>query len=49
MLQKPHGKLATTSSNGDNTVEIDEPFETLWVNYEFKDPLSQNSFFTECL
>ena len=38
MLQKPHGKLATTSSNGDNTVEIDEPFETLWVNYEFKDP-----------
>ena len=38
MLQKPHGKLATTSSNGDNTVEINEPFETLWDDYEFKDP-----------
>ena len=21
-----------------NTIGVDEPFETLWVDYEFKDP-----------
>lgn len=38
MLRRWHGRVIKMNNNGGDIVDINEPFETLWDDYEFKDP-----------
>lgn len=38
MLQRQHEIVMNANTNGSDTMNINEPFETLWDDYEFKDP-----------